>query len=552
MQEIKAVLKDIVEIAAAKAANFELRPAGLKTGQRQESDRDGKGNLDRRVQEFILQMTMQVEGKIRASKALEWQLEIKERRARALATALDMSLSAQRLAEERWQSTQQRRGAESTREQGHAWTRVALLEQRVALLTTQIDAANRRTIELGAVASRAQQERDTVLQAFEGLQRRQDLSGADHAVEMASLEERCEERFTQRSRDLNGELREFVREEALRVLNKSDPDDQIIILTMDLCAHKAEQKALLDRMGLMQDHIDCLRRQAAAQRETLLRDEQRLAELQKKLSNSPRGNMVLESGSVSLLQIQEPREEAESSIFATRSDLQYERAQGDRLRSELAEAIAARDDSERREREGASALKEFQSSATQELFAQRQTLIGEMQRVEQDLKVQYNIRIARHQDQLAQAEEELARSQLELAGLLEQRRDRPEVGVNTDADELQSMEREEVEGRLSRMQEELVHLSAQVRALDGELIATREELEKKEDVIRSLEVAITAAATKEGARAGGGASSLSKQLVAAKVTEAECQRRLRRAQQTEMDLRQVRVSCEARLGFLPD
>jgi hypothetical protein len=546
LQEIRAVLKDIVVVAAAKAASFEVRPAGLHVVQGKDSGSNGKEVLDRRVQEFLLQMTTQVEGIIRTSKALEWQLEIKERRARALATALDMSLLAQRLAEERWQSIQQRRGAESTREQGQAWTRVALLEQRVALLTTQIDAANRRTIELGAVASRAQQERDTVLQAFEGLQRRQDLSGADHAAELTSLEERCEERFTQRSRELNGELREFVREEALRVLNKSDPDDQIIILTMDLCAHKAEQKALLDRMGIMQDNIDCLRRQTAAQRETLLRDEQRLAALQKQLADTRRGNVSHEGGPVSLLQIQEPREDAESILFAIRSDLQYERAQGERLRDELAEAIAARDDSERREREGAVALKEFQSSTTQELAAQRQTLICEMQRAEEDLKVQYNTRLSRHQEQLSQVEKEFARAQMELADLLEQRRDRPDVGVNTDADELQSMEREEVEGRLSRMQEELVHLSAQVRALDGELVATREELEKRDDVIRSLESAITAAATKEGARAGGGASSLSKQLVAAKVAEAECQRRLRRAQQTETDLRQVTPPCNAR------
>jgi hypothetical protein len=542
LQEIRAVLKDIVVVAAAKAASFEVKSTGLHTMPRKEIDRDGKEILDRRVQEFILQMTMQVEGNIRASKVLEWQLEIKERRARALATALDISLLAQRLAEERWQSTQQRRAKESTREQGQAWTRVALLEQRIALLTSQIDAANRRTIELGAVASRAQQERDAVLQAFEGLQRRQDLSAADHAAELASLEERCEERFAQRARELNGELREFVREEALRVLNRSDPDDQIILLTMDLCAHKAEQKTLLDRMGIMQDNIDCLRRQTAAQRETLQRDEQRLAELQKQLADTRRGNAVHEGGSVSLLQIQEPRDEGESILFAVRSDLQYERAQGERLRDELAEAMVARDDSERRERESAVALKEFQSSATQEVAAQRQTLLSEMHRLEGDLKDQYNIRLSRQQDQLAQVEDEFARAQMELADLLEQRRGRPEVGVNTDADELQSMEREEVEGRLSRMQEELVHLSTQVRALDGELVATREELEKKEEVIRSLEVAITAAATKEGARAGGGASSLSKQLVAAKVAEAESQRRLRRALQTETDLRQVTTS----------
>jgi hypothetical protein len=78
-----------------------------------------------------------------------------------------------------------------------------------------------------------------------------------------------------------------------------------------------------------------------------------------------------------------------------------------------------------------------------------------------------------------------------------------------------------------------------VRGLEGELAAAREDLAHRDEVARALEAALTAAASREGARAGGGAAALSKQVVAARVAEAEATRRLRRAAQTEADLRQV-------------
>ena len=538
-QEISIAIKDILDIAVAKVV-FEAGPASLQSKQSAHTARESEDAAERRMQEFILQTSLQVEGAIRSNKALEWHLEVKERRARALATALDMSLSAQCIAEERWLSAQQRRGAEWRREQSQAWARVMLLEQRVALLTTQLDAANRRSVELVAATARAQQERDVAAEALEGLQRRYDMSMSDHTTELASAGERYEERFSQRMRELHGELRDFVREEALRVLSRSDPDDQVIVLTMDLCAHKAEHKALLERIGMLGEHVDGLRRLAATQRETLQRSEQRLLEAQRQLAEVRR---AVTDGSTP----GEPREELESALFSVRSDLQYERAQSDRLRAELAEAVAAIDESERREREGVETLSQLQAASKQELAVQRQALLAEMRRAEEDLQRRHALQLSRQQQLLENAEGELARAQMELSASAEQRRSRPEAGVNTD-DELLSMERAEVESRVARMHEELAHLSAQVRSLDGELVAAREESEKKDDVLRSLEAAIAAAAGKEGARPGGGAASLSKQLVAAKVAEAECQRRLRRALQTEADLRQVCATVDVRFS----
>ena len=534
-QEIGSILKEATEVAVAKFGFLE-RAASRNSKVGSSESTDTEKSIETRLQEFFLHVTTQLEAQVRSNKALEWHLEIKERRARALATALDMSLSSQRLAEERWLAIRNQRNADIRRDQSQADARVLLLEQRVSLLTTQVDAANRRAIDFNATSTRAQQEKDSLSEALDGLQRRHDLLVAEHAAELAAAAERYEERFTQRLRELNGELREFLREEALRILSRSDPEDQVILLTMDLCAQKAEHKSLLEKIGFMQEQVDGYRRQAATQRETLEKHERRLSEAQGILADLRRGR--LDSGASSALPRNEPKEEVESILFAARSDLQYEQGESQRLRAELAEAVAARQDSERREREAAAQLSKFQEAASQEIALQRQTLIAEMARVDEDLKFQHNMQLTRQKSLLENAEDELARTQMELAEVLEQRKGRPEVGVNTDA-ELQLMEREEVEKRVSRMQEELFHLSAQVHSLHGELVATREETEKRDDVIRSLEAAIAAAAGKEGARPGGGASAFSKQLVAAKVAEAECQRRLKRALQTESDLRQV-------------
>jgi hypothetical protein len=518
--------------------------AGQSSKNRMSRGQEGEKSVETRMREFILQVTMQVEATVRSNKALEWHLEIKERRARALATSLDLSLSSQRLAEERWLAMQNQRSADVRRDQGQAWARALLLEQRVALLTTQVDAANRRAIDFSAATMRAQQERDSLSEALENLQKQHNLSISEHAQELATAAERYEERFTQRLRELNGELRDFLREEALRVLSRSEPDDQLIMLTMDLCAHKAEHKSLLEKISFMQDHIDTLRRQAASQREALQKNEHRLTEAHTKLTELRRG---AHDGISSALPRSEGQDEVESILFAARSDLQYEQLQSECLRSELSEAVAAKDESERRERETSAALSEFQAAAAQELALQRQTLIADIHRMEENLKIQQDMQLARQQALLENAEDELARTQMELADVIEQRKGRPEIGVNTDA-ELLSIEREETENRILRMQEELFQLSAQVHSLHGELVATREEIDKKDDVIRSLETAIAAAAGKEGARPGGGASSLSKQLVAAKVAEAECQRRLRRALQTETELRQVYLITDLEYG----
>ena len=252
-QEIGSILKEATEVAVAKFGFLE-RAASRNSKVGSSESTDTEKSIETRLQEFFLHVTTQLEAQVRSNKALEWHLEIKERRARALATALDMSLSSQRLAEERWLAIRNQRNADIRRDQSQADARVLLLEQRVSLLTTQVDAANRRAIDFNATSTRAQQEKDSLSEALDGLQRRHDLLVAEHAAELAAAAERYEERFTQRLRELNGELREFLREEALRILSRSDPEDQVILLTMDLCAQKAEHKSLLEKIGFMQEY----------------------------------------------------------------------------------------------------------------------------------------------------------------------------------------------------------------------------------------------------------------------------------------------------------
>lgn len=101
------------------------------------------------------------------------------------------------------------------------------------------------------------------------------------------------------------------------------------------------------------------------------------------------------------------------------------------------------------------------------------------------------------------------------------------ASTNTDADDELAAQAEQDAKRDAQVAEMVQRASV----LEAEAVSMRDELDAKGDALRALEAVIAQAASKESARRGGGSEHISRQVVAAKVAEAESLRRMKRAQE---------------------
>ena len=91
-----------------------------------------------------------------------------------------------------------------------------------------------------------------------------------------------------KAEQLQASLREFVRTQVLEVLTTQDADEQnqMVMLSDELCVQKAKETVLLERLAGMQQRQDVLRRQLTAANESSSRAEDRLTDALKELCPS--------------------------------------------------------------------------------------------------------------------------------------------------------------------------------------------------------------------------------------------------------------------------
>jgi hypothetical protein len=179
-----AAQREIVEFAVEKLV---FRPSQQQLARSGAAGEEGKmeevsQEMRQRLGAAVADMSVQVEHLVRSKLVMEWQLRVKDRKTAALQSALDQSLSAQALAENRCLAQQQRARAQAAAEDAHAWSRVEALEHRVCVLSEQLESTNTRAIQLSASLKQAQEDRDAAAAAAETLQRRHSTLLADHQV----------------------------------------------------------------------------------------------------------------------------------------------------------------------------------------------------------------------------------------------------------------------------------------------------------------------------------------------------------------------------------
>ena len=113
------------------------------------------------------------------------------------------------------------------------------------------------------------------------------------------------------------------------------------------------------------------------------------------------------------------------------------------------------------------------------------------------------------------------------------------AAAQTDADETWDANEKQWHVRQERLDSEVMMMEAQVAGLKDEAALMQEQLEHKDDALTALQHAITQAASRENARAGGAAEALSKQLVHSKVENSELSRRLKKMEQAHLEMRHL-------------
>ena len=109
---------------------------------------------------------------------------------------------------------------------------------------------------------------------------------AEHRDALVQREQEVQAQAAHKAEQLDQSLRDFVRTQVLEVLTRQDEEEQnqMVMLSDELCVHKAKETVLLERLAGMQQRQDVLRRQLTAAKESLSRAEQRLADALKELA----------------------------------------------------------------------------------------------------------------------------------------------------------------------------------------------------------------------------------------------------------------------------
>jgi len=274
-QEVLAAQRELVEFAVEKLVFQPLLPQLPSTNVEQPPSQDVGQQARERVSSAVAEMGAQVQHLVRSKLVMEWQLGIKERKVAALLDALDVSLTAHSLAENRCLSLHHRARAQRAGEDGHAWSRVEALEHRVQVLSQHLETTNHRAIKMSAGLSQAHHDRDTAVVALEALERRVHTLHADHLEAMVHHTQKTQEEAGHKSKALDVSLRDFLRDEVLQLLTIQEEEQQthVLALSEELVIHKASQLSVLDRLATMVHRHDAQRRQLTATKEALSRAE---------------------------------------------------------------------------------------------------------------------------------------------------------------------------------------------------------------------------------------------------------------------------------------
>ena len=282
-QEVLAAQRELVEFAVEKLVFQPLEkvvfqpllPPLPRNNAEHPPSQDVGQQARERVSSAVAEMGAQVQHLVRSKLVMEWQLGIKERKVAALLDALDVSLLAQSLAENRCLSLHHRARAQRAGEDGHAWSRVEALEQRVHVLSQHLQTTNHRAIKMSAGLSQAHHDRDTAVVALEALERRVHTLHADHLEAMVHHTQKTQEEAGHKGKALDLSLRDFLRDEVLQLLTIQEEEQQthVLALSEELVIHKASQLSVLDRLATMVHRHDAQRRQLTATKEALSRAE---------------------------------------------------------------------------------------------------------------------------------------------------------------------------------------------------------------------------------------------------------------------------------------
>jgi hypothetical protein len=124
------------------------------------------GDIESRLREIMAECAAQVEVFARSKTVLEWELKQKTHRIRILTGALDASISSQRLAEQQLVACKQRLDMDTIRAHSTGWARAAANEQKIEVLSEQLESAVKRSIDIEAQCARFMQVRGVFARAF--------------------------------------------------------------------------------------------------------------------------------------------------------------------------------------------------------------------------------------------------------------------------------------------------------------------------------------------------------------------------------------------------
>lgn len=219
---------------------------------------------------------------------------------------------------------------------------------------------------------------------------------AEHRDALVQREQEVQAQAAHKAEQLDQSLRDFVRTQVLEVLTRQDEEEQnqMVMLSDELCVHKAKETVLLERLAGMQQRQDVLRRQLTAAKESLSRAEQRLADALKELAPL-RASAALPDSVASVEQLVQERDDGRASMAKLAGQLQVERSNLVRAREETLAQIARREEVEARELEAAEALRLQRAAHDKELATQKAMLLEEMRRSENEIKAQWEASAAR-------------------------------------------------------------------------------------------------------------------------------------------------------------
>ena len=195
---------------------------------------------------------------------LSWELQRSQNTQRIVLAEIDSAATARQLAERQLVEVQRMQEQRTNDEVAFERERLELTQQRVVLLTKQVERLTSMVIPMEAELCQLQHDKGALENKARVLQTALDNVPAERAVELATVTAKIEAELRESEADREQQIHKFMHSSIHKYLiGESDTDEQVLSLTRELIGAKMAEKQMLSRFLAAQSLSDARRLQVS-------------------------------------------------------------------------------------------------------------------------------------------------------------------------------------------------------------------------------------------------------------------------------------------------